>query len=94
MLSKRDSDQPMVDLQVRQDVEHQDLLESTLRHPVSDDGEDDGETEVGDEDLGSVFRLEDDGRRGKVCEGVAEHHLSATRDPGATRSPCTLTHGW
>ena len=69
MLSKRNSDQPMVDLQVRQDVENKDLLESTLRHPVSNDGEDDSETEVGDQDLGSVFRLEDDGRGGEVCEG-------------------------
>jgi len=86
VLSKRNSDQPMVDLQVRQDVENKDLLESTLRHPVSNDGEDDSETEVGDQDLGSVFRLEDDGRGGEVV-GEPRVPLLSTSVPDQISRP-------
>jgi len=86
VLSKRNSDQPMVDLQVRQDVENKDLLESTLRHPVSNDGEDDSETEVGDQDLGSVFRLEDDGRGGEVV-GEPRVPLLSTSVPDQISGP-------
>jgi hypothetical protein len=88
----------MVDLQVRQDVEDQDLFKSTLRHPVSDDGEDDGETEVGDEDLGKVFRLEDDGRGGEVCRRhthsmIHQAHfvLSIVSRSSSTPAPLLLT---
>lgn len=70
MLSEGDGDQPVVDLEVRQDVQDQGLLESTLADPVSDGREDDQETDVGHDDLGPVLGLEDDGRRLEVCESV------------------------
>jgi hypothetical protein len=68
VLSKGDGDQPVVDLQVGQDVEHQDLLESSLAGPEADGREDDQETDVGHDDLGPVFGLEDDRGRLEVCE--------------------------
>lgn len=68
MLGKGDGDQPVVDLQVGQDVEHQDLLESTLAGPVSDGREDNQETDIGHDDLGPVLGLEDDRGRLEVCK--------------------------
>ena len=69
VLGKGDGDQPVVDLEVRQDVQNQDLLESSLAGPESDDRKDDQETNVRHDDLRPVLGLEVDGRRLEVCQG-------------------------
>jgi hypothetical protein len=66
VLQVSDGDQVRVDDKVRNNVKGQNLPETPLRSPESENGEGDGETDIGHDDLGPMVRLEDGGRRLEV----------------------------
>lgn len=66
VLQKGDTDEPVVDLEVRKDVEDEDFTEASHHAPVGEDGEDDEETDVGPDDLVLVVGSEDDRTGGEV----------------------------
>jgi hypothetical protein len=72
VLQEGNGDEPMVYLEVGDDVEDEDFTEASHGGPVGDDGEDDEETDVGPDDLVFVVGPEDDGAGGEVYKEMSE----------------------
>ena len=80
MLQVGDEHQPVVDPEVRNDVEHNDLGNGPFVCPVAEDREGAQEANVGSDDLAPVLRLEDDRVGVEVC-GI-QHQIVGTRCKG------------
>lgn len=76
VLQEGDTDEPVVDLEVRENVEDEDFTEASHHAPVGEDGEGDEETDVGPDDLVLVVGSEDDRAGGEVYKVAGVSYVS------------------